>query len=170
MGLLVLIYPQGSRKRIFVSSKARVSPPTHISSNQGDPLIVRPRSGIQITWTEGGKPNWYLTDLTTYKNGDQNNNEMMCTYIAQDETAVRHKPRYFLVVGADRTQHSANGSHTTDKTGSHLCTCDSQQYYYHHVGLSKFYRIYLDYNFFIRWVKEDSNCLFSKKCFSDKLT
>ena len=38
---LIGFYPQGPRKGIFVSSKAHASPPTHILSNQGDPLVAR---------------------------------------------------------------------------------------------------------------------------------
>ena len=40
-GWLIGFYPQGPRKGIFVSSEARVYPPTHILSDQGDPLVVR---------------------------------------------------------------------------------------------------------------------------------
>ena len=42
--------PQGPRKGIFVSSKAHVPLPTRLS-NQGDPLVVRPKSRTQATWT-----------------------------------------------------------------------------------------------------------------------
>ena len=41
VGWLIVFYPQGPRKGIFASSKAHVSPPTHILSDQGDRLVVR---------------------------------------------------------------------------------------------------------------------------------
>ena len=57
-------YPQWQRKGKFVSSKPHVSPPTHISSDQGNPLVVRPGSRTQVTCTKGEKPNRCPTDLT----------------------------------------------------------------------------------------------------------
>ena len=65
MGWLIEFYPQGPRKGIFVSSKAHVSPPTHILSDQGDPLVVRPGSRTQVTCTEGEKPLLHQSDFDT---------------------------------------------------------------------------------------------------------
>ena len=67
---LIGFYPQGSRKGIFVSSKAHVSPPTHILSDRGDPPVVRPGSRTQVTCTEGDMPNCCPTNLTLSMHGD----------------------------------------------------------------------------------------------------
>ena len=55
VGWLILFYPQGPRKEIFVSSKAHVSP--HIASDQGDPYVVRPESRTQVIYPKGEEPN-----------------------------------------------------------------------------------------------------------------
>ena len=64
VGWFIVFYPQGPRKEIFVSSKAHVSPPSRVLSNQGDPLVVRPGSRTQATCAEGEKPNHCPTNLT----------------------------------------------------------------------------------------------------------
>ena len=53
VGWLIGFCPQAQRKGIVVSSKAHVSPPTHIVSDQGDPLVVRLGSCTQATCMEG---------------------------------------------------------------------------------------------------------------------
>ena len=66
VGWLIGFYPQGPGKWIFVSSKAHVSPPTRILSDQGNQLVVRQGCQTQVTCTEGKKLNRCSTDLTQF--------------------------------------------------------------------------------------------------------
>ena len=78
VGWLVGFYPKGPRKGIFVSSKAHVSPPTRILSDQGDlenyklytwKLICRERKFLSTSNFCGSKCKEQISRSTT--NSDQ---------------------------------------------------------------------------------------------------
>ena len=66
VGWLIGFYPQGPRKGIFVSSKAHVSPPTHILRDQGDLHVVRPVTR-QATAGTGHRPNYRDNPTPTHR-------------------------------------------------------------------------------------------------------
>ena len=56
-----------SSSRTEEGNKAHVYPPTHILSDQGDLLVVRPGSRTQVNGTEGEKPDHCCTYQTHEK-------------------------------------------------------------------------------------------------------